>query len=156
SSTTRITQARITPSRRTTWIRTVRNRSRPGRTPNVRRSVTSQEMSVDDGPTRRPQAAQNLAPEGRAAWQAGQLLGAADISPRSPRIERFQSIARRPPELADHGAVVLVGHLPGPVVELELFQGRECTVSLLLEREPLRGRLDRGLLCAAAEERPGD
>ena len=48
------------------------------------------------------------------------------------------------PQLADLGAVVLVGELAGAMVELQLLQCRERAVALLREREaPLGGRVGR-------------
>lgn len=56
-------------------------------------------------------------------------------------LERQQSPRRLSPQWADEGAIVLVGHRPRAVVELELLQRRERTIPLLEELQPSTLRL---------------
>ena len=51
--------------------------------------------------------------------------------------ESFHRPGRFGPQRSDERTVVLIGHLAGAVVELELLQRVECTIALLHERQPL-------------------
>jgi hypothetical protein len=57
------------------------------------------------------------------------------ISRRSSPIESFQRLRRVAAQVPDQAAVVVVGDLPGPVVELELLEGGQRAVALLLQGE---------------------
>ena len=46
------------------------------------------------------------------------------------QVERAQRGRRTAPERPDERAIVVVGHLPGAVVELELLERRERSVPL--------------------------
>jgi hypothetical protein len=63
-------------------------------------------------------------------------------------------------ELTDEASIVVVRDLPGPVVELELFQRSQRPIAFLFESEPRPSRpagLGQRLLGRrAAQERPGD
>ena len=58
------------------------------------------------------------------------------------RIEGAQGLGSLSAERPDELAIVVVGDLAGPVVELELLEGGQGTVALLCEQEalPLLGR----------------
>jgi hypothetical protein len=54
---------------------------------------------------------------------------------RSAQLECAQGLGCATPERADEVAVVVVGDLAGAVVELELLQRGECTITFLGQRE---------------------
>jgi hypothetical protein len=60
------------------------------------------------------------------------------------------------PKLADLAAVVVVGDLPGPVVEFQLLERCERLVAAFLEREAAGILLGEPVVAVAGEERPGD
>ena len=74
-------------------------------------------------------------------------------------LEGPQRLAGLAAQRADEGAVVLVGDLACPVVELELLQRRERPVALVQEAQALLLlgiRRDERVTAAGAEERTGD
>src|SRR5207245_3376952 len=52
-----------------------------------------------------------------------------------PQLERTQRLGGASAQRADELAVILVGDLPGAVVELELLERGECAVAFLRELE---------------------
>src|SRR5712691_9136418 len=82
---------------------------------------------------RPPHCGQNRLSRAMREPQVGQLeLLATGANLRGirlrPQLERAQGLRRAAAKRTDERAVILVGHLPGPLVELELLEGSERAV----------------------------